>query len=74
MEEESYSGSKITDDDEDPLSDIESEHYDDTPEPNESTHYNDELTAPPKLNLEQMVERQHKMIDFFFQHNTELLE
>jgi len=74
IEEESYSGSKITDDDEDPLSDGESEHDDDTPEPNESAHDNDEPTAPPKINLEEMVERQQKMIDFLFQHNTELLE
>jgi hypothetical protein len=74
IEEESYSGSKITDDNEDPLSDGESEHDDDTPEPNESAHDNDKPTAPPKINLEEMVERQQKMIDFLFQHNTKLLE
>jgi hypothetical protein len=74
IEEESYSGSKITDNYKDPLSDGESEHDNDTPEPNESAHYNHELTAPPKINLEEMLERQKKMIDFLFQHNTELLE
>jgi hypothetical protein len=74
IEEESYSGSKITDDHEDPLSDGESKSDDDLPEPNESAHDNDQPTTPPKINLEEMVERQQKMFDFFFQHNHELLE
>jgi hypothetical protein len=57
IEDESYNGSNITDDDEDPLSDGKSEHNDDTPEPNEPAHDNDELTGPPNINLEEMVER-----------------
>jgi len=74
IKEESYSGSKITGADEDPLSDGESEHDDDTPEPNEHTHHNEELTAPPLINMEEMVKRQQKMIDFLLRHNTGLLE
>jgi hypothetical protein len=74
IEEESDSGSKFTDDDEDPLCDSESEDDDDTPEPDESAHDTDEPTAPPNINLEEKVERQQKMIDFLFQYNTELLE
>jgi hypothetical protein len=56
IQEESYSGSKITNDDENPLFDGKGEHDDDTPEPNESAHDNDEPTAPPKINLDEMVE------------------
>jgi hypothetical protein len=37
-------------------------------------HDNNEPTAPSRINLEEMVERQQKMIDFLFQYNTELLE
>jgi len=74
IEEDTNSGRKITENDEDPLSDGESEHDDDTPEPNEPMHNNDEPTPPPKINLEEMLELQQKMIDFLLQHNTELLE
>ena len=74
IEEESYSGRKITDNDEDPLSDGESKYDDDTPESDDHAHDNDEPTAPPKMNQEDMVERQQNMIDFLFQHNTELSE
>jgi hypothetical protein len=74
IEEEPYRRSQITDNNEDPLSDCDSEHDDNTPEPNESAYDNDEPTAPPRINLEEMVERQQMMIDFLFQHNTELLE
>jgi len=73
IEAHSDPGSRIFDDDEDPLSAGESEHDDDTPEPNASAHDNNELTAPPKINLQEMVERQQKMIDFLIQHNTKLL-
>jgi hypothetical protein len=61
-------------DKDDPLSDKESVHDDDTPEPDESAHDNDEPTAPARINLEQRVKRQQKMIEFLFQHNTERLE
>jgi len=71
---ETYSGSKITDDDEDPISDGESEHNDHTPEPNESTYDNDEPSAQRTINLEEIVEQQQKIINFLFQHNTKLLE
>jgi len=74
IEEDHDRVSRIMDDDKDPLSDDESEHDDDTPEPNESLHNNDEPTAPPKINLEEMVERHQKMIEFRFQHDTDLLE
>ena len=74
IKEDSDRGSRIIDDDEKPLSDDESDHDDNTPQPNESAHHNDEPAAPPKFNLEEMVERQQKMIYFLFQHNTELLE
>jgi len=74
IDEDSDRGNRIIDDDEDPLSDEDSGHDDDTPEPNESAHDNDEPTAPSRINLEEMVERQQKMIEFLFQHNTELLE
>jgi len=74
IEEDSYRGNRIIDDDEDPLSDEESGHDRNTPEPNESAHDNDEPTAPSRINLEEMVERQQKMIKFLFEHNTKLLE
>jgi len=74
IEEDSNRGYRIIEDDEDPLSDEESGYDDDTPEPNKSAHDNDKPTASSRINLEEMVERQQKMIEFLFQHNTELLE
>jgi len=74
IEEDSDHDNRIIDDDEDPLSNEESGHDDDIPEPNESADDNEEPTAPSRINLEEMVERQQKMIEFLFQHNTELLE
>jgi len=74
IEEDSHRGNRIIDDDEHALSDESSGHDDDTQEPNESVHDNDEPTAPSRINLEEMVERQHNMIEFLFQHNTEQLK
>jgi len=74
IKEDSDRGNRIIDDDRDPLPVEESGHDDDTPEPNESAHDNDKPTAPSRINLEEMVEQQQKMIEFLFQHNTELLE
>jgi len=70
IEEDYDCVSSIIDTDYDSLSDNKSGHNYNTPEPNESAHDNDEPTAPPKINLKEMVERQQKMIDFLFQHNT----
>jgi len=74
IEEDSDRRNRNIDHDEDPLSDKESGHHDDTPEPNESAYDNDEPTAPSRNNLEELVERQQKMIEFLFQHNTKRLE
>jgi len=74
IEEDFDHESRIIDDDEDPLSNTECKHNNDTPDSMESAPDNDEQTAPPKINLESMVEGQQKMIDIFIQHNTELLE
>jgi hypothetical protein len=74
IEEDSNRGNRIIDDDEDPVSDGDSSHDDDTPEPHESAHNTDEPTAPSRIHLEEMVERQQTMIVFLFQHNNELLE
>jgi len=73
IEEDSDHRNTIIYDDEDPPSDEESGH-DDTPEPNKSVHDNDEPTAPSRINLQEMVEWQQTMIEFLFQHNTELQE
>jgi len=59
---------------EDPLSDSKSDHNEDTTEPNKSAHNIHEPAAPSEVNMEEMLERQYKMIDIRFQHNTELLE
>lgn len=74
IEDDSDHGSRIIDVDEDPLSDRKSDHYEDTPEPNNSVPDNDEPTAPSKLNVVQLVKRQQIMIDILLQHNTNLLE
>jgi hypothetical protein len=74
IEEDTNCKSRIIDDDEDPFSDDESKYHDDTVEYNESTQNYDEPTAPPKINLEEKVEQQQKMIDFPFQHNPKLIE
>jgi len=74
IEEDLHREITIIDNDQDPLSDDESEHNDDTSEPNESVYENDKSTAPPKINLEKMVERLQKMVNFLQQHNTELVE
>ena len=74
IQEDSDSRSRIVDDKEDLLSDRESKHDNDTPASNESAHDNDKPTSPPKINLDEMVDRQPRMIDFVFQHNTELLK
>ena len=73
-EEDSDCGHRIIDEDEAPLADEDSGHDNDNPEPYESAHDNDQPTAPSRINLEEMVERQEKMIQFLFQHTTELLE
>jgi hypothetical protein len=72
--EGSNCGSRIIDNNENPFSDDKSDNNEDTPQPNDSAHDNDELTAPPRINLEEMVEQQQKMIDFLFKYNTKLLE
>jgi len=74
IEEDSYRRNRIIDDDKDRLSDKESGPHNDTPEPNESAYDNPESTAPSRIDLEEMVERQQKMIEFRFQHNTKPLE
>jgi hypothetical protein len=74
IKEDSDRRNTIINNDQYPLSDDESRHVNDTPELNESTPDNDELTAPSRLNLQEMVERQQQMIEFLFQHGTELLE
>jgi len=35
-----------------------------------SAHNYDDPTAPSKINLQEMVEQQQKMIEYLFQHNT----
>jgi len=72
--EDSDRRSRIINNEEDPHADDGRDCDDNTPEPNESMHDNDELTAPSKINLDHMVEQQHKIVDFLFQHNTKLLE
>ena len=72
LEEDSDPGGSITDDNEDPPSEEEREHNDNTPEPDMSAHNNQEPTAQPKINTEEIVERQQRIIDFHFQHNIEL--
>ncbi|KAF8538646.1 hypothetical protein BDD12DRAFT_884609 [Trichophaea hybrida] len=57
-------GGRIIDNDEDTRSDDESDHDDNTSEHDNSSHNNHEPTAPRKINLEEMVERQQKMIGF----------
>jgi hypothetical protein len=74
VEEVSDRGNRIIKNDEDPLSDKQSAPDDNTPELNVSAHDNHEPTAPSRVNLEEMVERQQKMIEFLFQHNTDLQE
>jgi hypothetical protein len=74
IKEDSDRRNTIINDDPDPLSDDESRDVNDTPEHNESTPDNDKPTAPSRLNLEEMVERQQQMIEFLFQHSTKLLE
>jgi hypothetical protein len=74
IEEDSDCRNRIIDDDKDPHSDQDRAHDDDIPEPNESTHDNDEPTAPSTIKLEEVVEQQQKMMELLFQHNTEQLE
>jgi len=74
IKEDTDCGTRIIHDDNDPLSDDESELDHDILEPNDSTHNLDEPIAPPMINLGEMVECQQKMINIYFQQNTELLE
>jgi hypothetical protein len=65
---------RITNHDGDPLSNDNSDHEDDTVERTKSTYHIPERIVPPKINLENMVERQQKMMNFICQYNTEQLE
>lgn len=58
----------------DPCSNDDSDPEDDTAEQTEFTYNINEPNVPPKINLEKMVERIQKIINFLSQHNTEQLE
>jgi len=58
IERDSEQGNRIINDAEDPLPEDDSNLDNDTPEPTQSVHNNDQPTAPSKINLEAMVERQ----------------
>jgi hypothetical protein len=73
IEDDSDRLSRISGDDDDPLSDYQREHNNDTSKQNESLHDNDERTAPRRMSLEEIAKCQQKMIEFFFQHYTKLL-
>jgi len=74
FKEDSDCGSEINVDNYEPLSDDTSDPDNAILQSNESVHNNDEPTAPTKINLEEMVEQQQKMIDFLLQHNAKQLE
>jgi len=74
IEEDYNRRNKIMNQDEHPLADEVSDHDNDNWQPKESAHDHDQPFAPYRINLQEMVEQQQKMIQFLFQKNTELLE
>jgi hypothetical protein len=54
--DDSESGSKLVNDDWDPLSNHKCNHHDNIPEHRDAKHENDKLAAPSKINFEEMAE------------------